>query len=141
MRITIFFLRLALGIDFFYLGFCALFNQALGRELSSRSIGDLYFLLISPTNAGWLQTFSEWAFLLAGICLIVGLATRVASIGAFILIFAQYLQGIITSAVSPERFVSDEVLVMVCLLILVVSGAGTYLGFDRFIHGRAPTRE
>lgn len=42
LRLVIFFLRVALGLDFFYLGWSALFNASLVPELKQQSLSQLY---------------------------------------------------------------------------------------------------
>src|SRR4051812_32851280 len=97
LRLIIFFLRLAIGLDFFYLGFTSIFNTPLAQRLSSRSLSILYQWLASTANTGSFATFLEWAFLFIGICLVLGFATRFASIAGVVLV----LMGFIPNINSP----------------------------------------
>lgn len=152
LRVIIFLLRIALGLDFFYLGFSALFNHTLGKTVSAQSFSNLYAWLATPattvanaTAAGagstaWIQPVAQWAFLIIGICLMLGLLTRLASIAGIILALFSYLPTISFAAFNVTQFINDEVIVVICLLIIVFSNAGTYLGLDTFIHFHTPKK-
>jgi uncharacterized membrane protein YphA (DoxX/SURF4 family) len=138
LRIVILFLRLALGLDFFYLAFSVLFNPSLGQQLHARSLNGFYAWLATSGTAAvggdWIHPFAQWAFLIIGACLIIGLATRFTSIVAIILTLLSFLPNISYYAISVAQFINDEVIVIICLLILVFSDAGSYFGVDKFIH-------
>lgn len=135
LRIIIFFLRLTLGLSFFYLGFSALFNAPLARELSARSLTDLYAWLGTAATATPLATFFAWAFLVIGACLILGLLMRVMAIAGIALTLVGYWPALISAGgLYGSQLVNDEVLVIACLLVLIFSNAGSYLGVDKFIH-------
>lgn len=142
LRAIIFLLRVALGLNFFYLGFSALFNPTLGTEIRARSFGNLYAWLAAPgTPGGWVQPFAQWAFLIIGICLMLGLLTRLTSVAGIVLTLFSYLPTVSYSALSVSQFINDEVIVVICLLILIFSSAGTYLGLDNFIHIHPPKKK
>jgi thiosulfate dehydrogenase [quinone] large subunit len=141
LRVVILLLRVALGLNFFYLGFSVLFNPSLGKEIRAHSFGDLYSWLAASNQTAWLQPVAQWAFLIIGICLVIGLLTRIASIAGIILTLLSYLPTISYSALNLSQFISDEVIVVICLLILIVSGAGTYVGLDNFIHIHPPKKK
>ena len=140
LRVVILLLRVALGLNFFYLGFSILFNPSLGKEIRAHSFGDLYSWLAASNQTAWLQPVAQWAFLIIGACLVIGLLTRVASIAGIALVFLSYLPTISYSAINLSQFISDELLVIICLLILIVSGAGNYVGLDNFIHFHSPKK-
>ena len=143
LRVIILLLRVALGLNFFYLGFSALFNPTLGTEIRARSFGDLYAWLASPVVAGqgaWVQPVAQWAFLIIGICLVLGLLTRIASIAGIILTLLSYLPTISFAAFNVSQFISDEVIIVICLLIIIFANAGAYLGLDNFIHFHSPKK-
>jgi len=134
LRMAIFLLRIAIGLNFFYFGFAVLFNPALSKNFSAQSFGNLYSWLAAPSVAGWVHPFAQWAFLVIGACLILGLATRIASIVGIAVTFLSFLPNVSYNALSIEQFLNDEVIVIICLLIILLSDAGTYLGVDSFIH-------
>jgi thiosulfate dehydrogenase [quinone] large subunit len=145
LRVIILLLRVALGLDFFYLGFSALFNPTLGKTVSARSFGNLYSWLATPAavagQSSWVQPVAQWAFLIIGICLILGLLTRLASIAGIILALLSYLPTVSFAAFNVAQFINDEVIVVICLLILLFANAGNYLGLDTFIHFHAPKKQ
>jgi thiosulfate dehydrogenase [quinone] large subunit len=145
LRVIIFLLRIALGLNFFYLGFSALFNPTLGKTVSARSFGNLYAWLATPAAVvgqnGWIQPIAQWAFLIIGICLIIGLLTRLASIAGIALALLSYLPTLSFAAFNVAQFINDEVIVVICLLIIIFSNAGAYLGLDSFIHFHGPTKK
>ncbi len=143
LRIVIFLLRVALGLNFFYLGFSALFNPVLGKEVRARSFSDLYaWLAAGPAlgQSGWVQPTVQWAFLIIGICLVVGLFTRLASIVGIVLALLSYLPTVSFASLNIAQFISDEVIIVICLLIIIFSNTGNYLGCDTFIHIHPPKK-
>lgn len=135
LRVIIFLLRIALGLDFFYLGFGVLFNPTLGTDIRAQSFGNIYSWLAAPAvQGGWIQPVAQWAFVIIGICLFVGLLTRIASIAGIALVLLSYLPTVSFSAFSASQFINDEVIVVICLLVIIFANAGAYLGLDSFIH-------
>ena len=134
LRIVIFLLRLTLGMSFFYLGFTELFDPSLGRQLHGRSLVELYSWVAATPSLDWIHTVSPWAFLIIGACLVLGLATRLSSIVGIVLTLLSYLPSISYTAITVQQFINDEVIIVICLLILIFSNAGAYLGLDKFIH-------
>jgi len=134
LRIMILFLRLSLGLSFFYLGFTALFDRALGRQLDGRSLSELYSWLANTPSLDWIHAFAPWAFMIIGACLVLGLATRLAAILGIILTLLSFLPSISYTAITVQQFINDEVIFVICLLILIFSNAGAYIGLDMFIH-------
>lgn len=108
LRLTIFFLRLAVGVDFFAAGWNILFGHLLPTDLTSHVV--------------WI----EWALLVIGALLFVGLATRFVSIVAIAIVLANYWP---TTATHIEM-----IIVIICLAILCLAKAGSYLGLDAFFH-------
>jgi thiosulfate dehydrogenase [quinone] large subunit len=145
LRVIILFLRLALGLNFFYLGFSALFSPTLAKTVRAHSFSDLYsWLAANPMATGgtadWLQPVAQWAFLIIGVCLVLGLLTRIASILGIALTLLSYLPTVTFAAFNVAQFISAEVIVVICLLIIIVSGAGKYIGLDNFIHFHSPKK-
>jgi thiosulfate dehydrogenase [quinone] large subunit len=147
LRVIIFLLRIALGLNFFYLGFSALFNPTLGKTVSAQSFGNLYTWLAAPAanatigQGNWIQPVAQWAFLVIGICLMLGLLTRLASIAGIVLALFSYLPTLSFAAFNAAQFINDEVIIVICLLIIIFSNAGAYLGLDMFIHFHAPAKK
>lgn len=112
LRVIIFLLRLALGLQFIY---SVPFNMV--------------------------HTPQQWAFLIVGGCLVVGLLTRLGSIVGIVLLLFNYLPTINYSALNIAQYANTDAILVICLLILIVSNAGTYLGLDSFIHIHPPKKD
>ncbi len=134
LRLAIFALRVLLGLNFFYLGFDALFNPPLGAELSKKSMGGLYASIHASSPFLWLHGISGWIFLVVGICLILGFATRLAAFVGAILATISFLPNITFSNLHLFQFANDELIIIICLIIIIFSKAGAYLGLDTFLH-------
>lgn len=134
LRTVIFLLRLAIGLDFFYFGFAVLFDPALGRDVGGRSFSDFYYWLSSGQAAGWIHPFAQWAFLVIGACLILGIAVRFASVIGAAIVLLSFLPGVNYASLDLAQFVNGEVILILVLVILFLANAGRYLGFDSFIH-------
>lgn len=98
----------------------------------------LQFIYQTPFAA--IHTPEQWAFLLIGGLLVIGLLTRLGSVVAIVLILLNYLPTINYSVLNVPQYVGVDVLIVICLLILIFSNAGTYLGLDSVIHIRMPKR-
>jgi uncharacterized membrane protein YphA (DoxX/SURF4 family) len=134
LRITIFFLRLALGLNFFYLGWSTLFGKPLAATLRAHSMSGLYGWLGAPTPiASVPATVFAWIFLGIGVLLAIGLFTRLAAIVGAVLVIASWLPGVSFAAWNPAQFVNDDIVIFFALLILILAHAGTYLGLDKFV--------
>jgi uncharacterized membrane protein YphA (DoxX/SURF4 family) len=108
LRVIILLLRLAIGLSFLY-----------------------------QTPFGQLHTLTQWAFFIIGALLILGLFTRISAIVAIILVLLNYLPTISYTSLNVQQYVNNNAILVICLLILLFSNAGTYLGLDSFIHIRA----
>jgi uncharacterized membrane protein YphA (DoxX/SURF4 family) len=138
LRLVVFFLRLALGLDFVNLGLTAIFDPGMRHALNGRSLGDLSAWLATVPKTGALQTILAWVFLIVGICLILGFLTRLASIAGVVALAVPSLAPAMTLVgIAPVRFIGDNIIVILCLCIVMIARAGEYFGVDRFIHLRA----
>lgn len=133
LRLSMLFLRLALGLNFLYLGWTTLFDRSLGFGLRGQSFGSLYFWLNAANSISWLPTVAAWVFLIAGICLILGLFTRLTSLIAIAFVLAGYLPTISFAHFNFSQLVNEELIIVFCLLVLIFGRAGTYFGIDKFL--------
>lgn len=134
MRLAVFFLRLAIGLNFAYLGWSELFSRSLVETLRGRSIGGLYTWLASTIPfAGVPSAVFAWIFLVVGILIILGLFTRLSAIVGAVLVLVSWLPGVSFASWNPAQYVNDELIVFFGLIILVLAHAGTYIGLDKFV--------
>ncbi|HVO28420.1 MAG TPA: DoxX family membrane protein [Candidatus Paceibacterota bacterium] len=135
LRLSLLFLRIALGLSFCYLGWAALFDRTLGAALRAVSLGGLSAWLAQPAPFAAVPSAAfAWILLVAGACLVIGLFTRIASIVAMALILASVLPGINIASFNPAQLVNEEVVAFFALLVLVFGKAGQYAGLDAFLH-------
>jgi uncharacterized membrane protein YphA (DoxX/SURF4 family) len=137
LRLVVFFLRLALGLDFVNLGLTAIFDPGMRNASNGRSLGDLSAWLATVPKTGAWQTILAWAFLIVGICLILGFVTRLASIAGIVLAIPSLAPSMTLAGIAPARFIGDNIIVVLCLCIIMIARAGEYFGVDRFVHLRA----
>jgi uncharacterized membrane protein YphA (DoxX/SURF4 family) len=131
LRLAIFFLRITVGLSFFYLGWTALFNHPLSLSLQGRSVSGLYAWLATPTPIAAIPSaVFAWIFLVAGVCITIGLFTRVTSIIAGILVLASWLPAVSFTSINPAQFINDEAVMLFALVVLIFGRAGHYLGLD-----------
>jgi uncharacterized membrane protein YphA (DoxX/SURF4 family) len=98
----------------------------------------LQFIYSVPFNA--IHTPTQWAFLVIGGCLVIGLLTRLSSIVGIVLILLSYLPTLNYSVLNVAQYVNNDAVLVICLLILIVSNAGNYIGLDSFIHIHPPKK-
>lgn len=142
LRLVLFLLRVALGLDFFYLGWSALFNASLISQLKQQSLSQLYHWVSVPPNIigtaaiVWLHPFAAWAFLIIGVCLVFGFLTNVAAIAGIALTIIGYFPAISLANITILQFINDGVIVVLALLAIIFARAGKYLGIDGALHWR-----
>jgi uncharacterized membrane protein YphA (DoxX/SURF4 family) len=112
LRVIILLLRIALGLQFIY---AVPFAQ--------------------------LHTPTQWAFLIIGGFLVVGLLTRLSSIVGIVLILLSYLPTLNYSVLNVPQYVGTDAILVICLLVIIFSNAGTYVGLDTFIHIHPPKKK
>jgi uncharacterized membrane protein YphA (DoxX/SURF4 family) len=134
LRFIVFLLRLVIGLTFFYIGFTSLFNPQLGLILQGRSVSGLYIWLASLSSPAWLHQVAPWAFLVIGGLLILGLFTRIAAALGAVLVLVGYVPSLSYTVTNIVQFINDELIVVICLLVLIAAKAGSYLGLDGVFH-------
>jgi uncharacterized membrane protein YphA (DoxX/SURF4 family) len=132
LRLSIFFLRVAIGVNFFYLGWITLFSRASGSNPRDDAMSSLYHWLTAPNAIPWLPTVAAWVLLAAGGALILGFFTRLASFLAIALILASYLPTITFTSFNLSQLINNELITFFCLLVIIFGKAGHYLAVDKF---------
>ena len=140
LRIIILLLRIALGLNFFYLGVNTLWGPSGGTGIGNGSLVGLYAWIGGSFGGSLgstaLATFWAWISLVIGACLIAGLITRLVSITGIVLTLASYYAPTPSGSIplNPLQFANDGTLIVLCFLVLLFSGAGEYIGLDQFLH-------
>jgi len=144
-------LRICIGWHFLYEGLIKLFNPdwtAKSFLEGSRWIfGDLFRWMASGDFAMQVVDFANsWGLTLAGVALILGLFTRLASWGGIIMLALYYLAyppfGVYGyGAVSEGNFiiVNRNLIELVCLLVLAYTRSGEFFGLDLLIRNNKLT--
>lgn len=136
---AVFALRLGLGWVFLWSGGRFLYTSLTsGGSITS---GFLQFATFGPF-AGFFQSLAGnpvvdalfvWGLFLAGLGLVLGALTRVAAAGGATLMLLIYL-----SAWPPEHnpVVDDHIVYVLAAILLMVLGAGRFLGLDGWLEKR-----
>jgi thiosulfate dehydrogenase [quinone] large subunit len=145
--ISITVLRVAVGWHFLYEGIAKLTSpawSAAGYLKQARGpFADLFKGLAGQPNLlANADLVTMWGLTLVGVCLILGLFTRLASLAGigFILLFylcnppfVGYFYSIPTEG---SYLIVNKNLVEVCaLVVILVTGSGRFAGLDRILHG------
>ncbi len=133
LRFVTFVLRVALGVYLFYFGLnhpSLLLEKLRENALTS----GLYASLSAPHNISGSTIASQWIFFVIGVCLAVGLMTRIASWAGIVIMGLIYASNINLSHISVPQLVNEELIVILSLLVIIFSKAGRYLGLDKVMH-------
>lgn len=133
LRFVAFLLRVALGVYVFFLGFNAT-GLLLDKLHQGALTKALYAWLTAPSNMGWSTLVSQWAFFVIGVCLVVGFATRLMSLLGILLMGLIYTANIDLPITGVSPLINEQLIIVICFLILIVSKAGKYIGLDKFMH-------
>ena len=140
-------LRVAIGWHFLYEGIAKLTSaswSAAGYLKQARGpfAGLFKWLAGEPNLLANADLITMWGLTLVGVLLILGLFTRLASLGAigFIVLFylcnppfVGYFYSIPTEG---SYLIVNKNLVELCALVVVlVTGSGRFAGLDRIVHG------
>ena len=140
-------LRVLVGWHFLYEGLSKLTSpswSAAGYMKQARGpFAELFrSIAAQPNLLANADLITMWGLTLVGLCLILGLFTRLASLGgiAFLLLFylcnppfVGYFYSIPTEG---SYLVVNKNLVELCALVVIfATGSGRYAGLDRILHG------
>lgn len=134
MKYALLLLRLALGWLFLYAGITKIMDpswSAAGYLNNAKTFHEFFAWFALPGNIGWVNFVNEWALLLIGIALILGLFTRHAAIIGIVLMALYYFPALDFPKIGEHSFLIDEhVIYAIALSILAAGRAGSYLGID-----------
>ena len=140
-------LRVAVGWHFLYEGIAKLTSpswSAAGYLKQARGpLADLFKWLASQPNLlANADLITMWGLTIVGVCLILGLFTRLASLAGigFILLFylcnppfVGYFYSIPTE--GSYLIVNKNLVELSGLVVILVTGSGRFAGLDRIVHG------
>ena len=140
-------LRVFVGWHFLYEGIAKLTApswSAAGYLKQARGpLADLFRDLASrPNLLANADLITMWGLTIVGVCLILGLLTRLASLGgiAFILLFylcnPPFIGYFYSIPTEGSYLIVNKNLVELCaLVVIMVTGSGRFAGLDRILHG------
>lgn len=136
-KITLLFLRITTGWLMFYAGLTKILNpdwSAIGYLANAQTFKGFYIWLTQPTILPIINFINEWALLLLGISLILGIFVRVSSILGAVLMLLYYFPALTFPYIKPHSFIVDEHIIYVAVLLLLsVFSAGKVWGMDSWI--------
>jgi thiosulfate dehydrogenase (quinone) large subunit len=140
-------LRVLVGWHFLYEGIAKLSSSSWSaagylRQARGPFAGLFKALAAQPTLLANADVITMWGLALVGVLLIVGLFTRLASLGAIGFIVLFYLcnppfVGYFYSIPSEGSYllVNKNLVELGALVVVLVSGSGQFAGLDRIVHG------
>lgn len=139
-------LRVFVGWHFLYEGLTKLNSpgwSAAGYMKQARGpfAGFFHWIAANPNMLDQANTVTMWGLTIVGLLLILGLFTRLASLGGIVFILLFYLCnppfiGYFYSIPTEGSYlIINKNLVEVCALaVIFFTGSGRFAGLDRFIH-------
>lgn len=144
--IAITMLRVVVGWHFLYEGIAKLTSStwtSAGYLRQARGpFGEMFkWLANQPNLLDYANLITMWGLTIVGVLLILGLLTRLASIGAIGFLVLFYLAnppfvGYFYSLPSEGSYllVNKNLVELCALLVILVTGSGRFAGFDRIVH-------
>ena len=140
-------LRVLVGWHFLYEGIAKITSSSWSaagylRQARGPAAGIFKWLANEPNLLAYADQITMWGLTLVGILLVLGLFTRLASLGGigFILLFylcnppfVGYFYSIPTE--GSYLIVNKNLVELGALLVILVSGSGRFAGLDRIVHG------
>jgi thiosulfate dehydrogenase [quinone] large subunit len=139
-------LRLVIGWHFFYEGLTKLLNpnwSSLAYLMDSKGpfAGIFYELASNPTILKAVDLLNAWGLLLIGLCLMVGLLEKVASISAIVLIGLYYLShppfiGLTFDVPGEGSYfvVNKNIIELFAIAVNLYFPNSRIIGLDRFFY-------
>lgn len=135
-KIYIFFLRISLGILFFYAGITKVLNpswSAVGYLKGAKTFSEFYNFLASPNVVPIINFINEWGLTLLGVSLLLGIFVRLSSKLGALLMLLYYIPILNFPLVGQHAFLVDEHIIYILSLLLVGSSkAGRYWGLEKW---------
>ena len=135
-KLSLFFLRLAMGWLMFYAGITKILNpnwSAAGYINGAKTFSGFYQWLASPGVLPVVNLVNEWGLALLGISLICGIGVRLSSILGVALMLLFYLPILDFPYPNPRSFLVDEHIIYIFVLMLFASlRAGRVWGLENW---------
>ncbi|MFH1769653.1 MAG: DoxX family protein [Parcubacteria group bacterium] len=130
-------LRVSIGWIFLYAGIAKILDSewtSAGYLEHAQTFPSLFNWFASPGNIGWIDFINQWAPLLIGIALILGIGMRWASWSGIALMVLYYVPVLHFPYVGEHSFLIDEhVIYSLVLLVLYYGKAGDHFSLASLI--------
>ena len=136
MKIYTFFLRISLGILFFYAGITKITdpNWSAARYLKgATTFAEFYNFLLQPNLLPITNFINEWGLTLLGVSLLLGIFVRLSSTLGALLMLLYYIPILNFPYAGAHSFLVDEHIIYIFSLLLVGSlKAGRFWGLEKW---------
>lgn len=137
-KISLFLLRLALGLLFFYAGITKILDpnfSAAGYLNSAKTFTGLYQWFASSANIGWINFVNEWGLTLLGVSLILGIGVRLSSVLGAALMLLYYFPVLDFPYVARSYLVDEHIIYALVLVLFATLRAGRVYGLEHWCSG------
>lgn len=136
-KIALLLLRIAIGWIMFYSGITKILNpdwSSIGYLENAKTFEGLYAWLAQTNILPIINFVNEWALLLLGVSLILGIFVRLSSLLGTVLMLLYYLPGLTFPYIEPHSFIIDEhIIYILVMLVFVATKAGRMWGLDAWL--------
>lgn len=133
-KVFIFLLRVTMGWMFAYAGLSHMLTpgwSAAGYLQGAKVLAGFYHWLAIPQIVPITNALNEWALLLLGISLLLGLFVRVSSWAGVVLMALYYIPILAFPYVGKNAFIIDEHIIYIAVLLLLANArAGRAWGLE-----------
>lgn len=134
--IYIFFLRVSLGVLFFYAGITKVIDpswSAAGYLKGAKTFSEFYNFLLQPNLLPIINFLNAWGLTLLGVSLLLGIFVRLSSYLGAGLMLLYYIPILSFPFVGQHSFLVDEHIIYILSLLLLGSlKAGRYWGLENW---------
>lgn len=139
-KVSLFLLRIGIGIIFLYAGISKLLADnwsAAGYLNNAQTFSGLYHWFASSGNIGWINFVNVWGQILIGAGLVFGFLTRWAAWGGILMMVLYYFPVLNFPYVGDHSYLVDEHIIYILVLVTLISlHAGRYIGIDGTLRSR-----
>lgn len=132
-KVSLFAVRLVLGLFYFYAGFSKLIDSewtSAGFLQNAKTFPALYEWFASPGLIGVVDFMNEWGLTLLGVSLILGLFVRLSASLGVLLMALYYLPGLEFPYVEHGFIIDNHIIFISVLIYLAIVRAGRVYGLD-----------
>jgi thiosulfate dehydrogenase (quinone) large subunit len=134
-KITIFLLRISLGWIMLYAGLTKVIDPSWSAEgflTNAKTFSSFYAWFATSSNIVWVNFVNEWGLTLLGASLILGIFVRYsAPLGAVVMLL-YYFPQLNGYRLGENSIIIDlHIIYALVLVLLALTGAGKYYGFDK----------